>query len=394
MNAMDPESTGQRIARARRRRGLSQAALAGLAGRSESWLSQVERGRRGVDSHAVLTRLAAALRVPVADLTGTPDGSAEDAGSTAAAIEQAMMSYQVTGEPGGDHGLRYLQAAAAACYASYQATRYQQAAVRVAELIGQAESLTPTPAAWQLRSVVYDTAAAVLSRTGHKPLAWMAADRAMTAAAQSGDPLRAAAAAFRMSYVLTGRGHPAAGLDLAVAALEQTAGPPGSPSPEQVSIRGALHLAAATAAAAAYDPAVTRGHLGDAARAAGELGADANHLGTAFGPVNVAIHRMSCALRLGDPQTAITTGESLDSRPLPSGMTGRRTQLHLDLARGYALRRQDAAAVNMLLAAEKLSPQLVRYDPDTSELLIGLLRREHRPSTPELRPLARRAGVI
>jgi hypothetical protein len=153
---------------------------------------------------------------------------------------------------------------------------------------------------------------------------------------------------------------------------------PGAPSPEQVSIRGALHLAAAaTAAAAGYDRAVTRAHLGDAASAAYELGTDANHLGTAFGPVNVAIHGMSCALRLGDPHTAITTGESLDSRPLPPGMTGRRTQLHLDLARGYALRRQDAAAVNMLLAAEKLSPQLVRYDPDTRELLITLLRREH-----------------
>jgi hypothetical protein len=197
-----------------------------------------------------------------------------------------------------------------------------------------------------------------------------------------------------MSYVLTGRGNPAAGLDLAVAALEQAGQARDSPSPELVSIRGALHLAAATAAAAAYDSVVTRGHLGDAATAADELGADANYLGTAFGPVNVAIHRMSSALRLGDPHFAITTGESLDARPLPAGMTGRRTQLHLDLARGYALRRQDAAAVNMLLAAEKLSPQLVRYDPDTRELLIALLRREHRPSTPELRPLARRAGVI
>ncbi len=46
------ETAGQRIARARRRRGLSQAVLAGLVGRSESWLSQVERGKRGVDSHA------------------------------------------------------------------------------------------------------------------------------------------------------------------------------------------------------------------------------------------------------------------------------------------------------------------------------------------------------
>jgi transcriptional regulator with XRE-family HTH domain len=48
MTGTGAESTGQRIARARRRRGLSQAALAGLAGRSESWLSQVERGMRSV----------------------------------------------------------------------------------------------------------------------------------------------------------------------------------------------------------------------------------------------------------------------------------------------------------------------------------------------------------
>jgi transcriptional regulator with XRE-family HTH domain len=57
-DVMDLETSGQRVARARRRRGLSQAVLVGLVGRSESWLSQVERGRRAIDSHAVLTRLA------------------------------------------------------------------------------------------------------------------------------------------------------------------------------------------------------------------------------------------------------------------------------------------------------------------------------------------------
>jgi len=56
--------------------------------------------------------------------------------------------------------------------------------------------------------------------------------------------------------------------------------------------------------------------------------------------------------------------------------------------------RKDAAAVNLLPAGERLSPQLVRYDQATRDLLTELLRREHRPSTPELRPLARRAGVI
>ena len=68
--------------------------------------------------------------------------------------------------------------------------------------------------------------------------------------------------------------------------------------------------------------------------------------------------------------------------------------MNLDLARASALRWKDAAAVNLLIAAERLSPQLVRYDQATREVLTELLRREPRPSTPELRPLARRAGVI
>jgi hypothetical protein len=79
---------------------------------------------------------------------------------------------------------------------------------------------------------------------------------------------------------------------------------------------------------------------------------------------------------------------------ISDALVGRRTQVNLDLARAYAMRRQDAAAVNLLLSAERLSPQLVRYDALTQEVLVSLLRREHQPSTPELRPLARRAGVI
>ena len=41
MTPPDREPAGRRIAWARRRRGLSQAVLAGLVGRSESWLSDV-----------------------------------------------------------------------------------------------------------------------------------------------------------------------------------------------------------------------------------------------------------------------------------------------------------------------------------------------------------------
>jgi hypothetical protein len=158
-------------------------------------------------------------------------------------------------------------------------------------------------------------------------------------------------------------------------------------------VYGALHLAGVHAAAAVYDRAMTATLLARAREIAARTG-DGNRMGTAFGHVNVAMHVISASLQLGDAKTAIETGESLDPASLPAGLTGRRTQLGLYLARAYAMRKQDAAAVNLLLAAERLSPQLVRYDGRTREVIISLLRREHQPSTPELRPLARRAGAI
>ena len=62
---------GERIAIYRRRRGMTQLVLAGLIGRSESWLSQVERGIRPIDRLSVLIDIAHVLKVNVTDLTGS-----------------------------------------------------------------------------------------------------------------------------------------------------------------------------------------------------------------------------------------------------------------------------------------------------------------------------------
>ena len=51
-------TVAQRIRIYRRRRGLSQVRLAIAVGRSESWLSQVERGERSVDRLSVLLKVA------------------------------------------------------------------------------------------------------------------------------------------------------------------------------------------------------------------------------------------------------------------------------------------------------------------------------------------------
>ena len=406
MSPSDQEAAGQRIARARRRRGLSQAVLAGLVGRSESWLSQVERGKRGIDSHSVLVRLADVLRADIEELTGAGDGdeSGRRVHPAASMIEQAMMAYGVTDGsaehegPDNEVSLDYLRAKARSAYRSYQATRYDTAGRILPELICGVETAarsagTASPVAREVRVLVYDTAAALLNRIGEPFLAWAAADRAMSAAEYSGDPLLIAVSAWRLSYMITGRKHPQEALLVAMTAAAALEHAMRTPSPEQLSVYGALHLAAATAASACYDRPATEAALAKARDIADRTG-EANHLGTAFGPVNVALHAISTSLRLGDPRTPTETGEALDTAAMPIGLVGRRTQVNLDLARAYAMCRKDAAAVNLLLTAERLSPQLVRYDRATRDVLTELLRREHRPSTPELRPLARRAGVI
>jgi transcriptional regulator with XRE-family HTH domain len=78
------------------RRGLSQKQLAGLVQRSESWLSQVERGIRSVDKLSVLVDIAKILHVKVETLSGqpfslAPNGEPELDGM--AAIRSALGSY-------------------------------------------------------------------------------------------------------------------------------------------------------------------------------------------------------------------------------------------------------------------------------------------------------------
>src|SRR3954470_12712679 len=92
----DGDGIGRRIATYRRRRGLSQAVLAGLIGRSESWLSQVERGVRSVDRMSVLLDLARVLHVNVEALIGRPWQLAPNGTDVAGALTDvrgALTSY-------------------------------------------------------------------------------------------------------------------------------------------------------------------------------------------------------------------------------------------------------------------------------------------------------------
>jgi hypothetical protein len=127
---------------------------------------------------------------------------------------------------------------------------------------------------------------------------------------------------------------------------------------------------------------------------AGVLGQDANFGWTAFGPTNVAIHRVAVGAELGDPAEALRASEGVDTDQLPEGLNSRRAQVHIHLAWAHGQRRRDADAILHLMEAERIAPQAVRYNVIVRELIREMLARQKRAKTSALHQLAVRAGVL
>lgn len=83
---------------------------------------------------------------------------------------------------------------------------------------------------------------------------------------------------------------------------------------------------------------------------------------TAFGPTNVAIHRVTTAMELGDMQVAIDLG------------------LRIDTARAFDRRNRVDSALDTLLNAERQAPEQVRYRQLSRILVQEIIRRPRPPS--------------
>ena len=405
--ASSPRPIGERIAIYRNRRGMSQTVLAGLVGRSESWLSQVERGVRGVDRISVLIHMAKALRIELTELVGQSfsSGSGDDAHdyAQAAAIRVALTDTRgvrvVGGLDGEQPDLDALDIAVRELQIAYQAARYVAAGEMATTLIRRSQDAASSASGGDRRravvrlSAVYASTAALLSRVGEGSLAWVAADRTISSARSANDPELIAVGLHRLAQALlrTGRVDDAHRIATAAEADLETAAPS---SASATSVRGALLLTAAAAAARGNDPRENLLLLRHARELADALGEDRNDHYIPFGPTNVAIHTVSSAVELGDAADAIRQAEWVQLDRLSAALAGRRSQLHLDLAWAYGQQHNDPAAVFSLIEAERIAPEVLRYDAGSRELLRTCLRRERRTAVPGLRQLATRLGII
>jgi transcriptional regulator with XRE-family HTH domain len=403
--ASDHLSIGERVAFYRARRGLTQAVLANLVGRSEDWLSKIERGEREVRRLDVLTELAAALRVELADLLGQPVLLEDDhEHDDVPAIRDALMAPARLSRVlfGADDGarlpdVRQVWRLTEGAWDHYQKGDVGRTVQLLPRLIQAAQSIETSSAdgldGWAVSSRIHHLATTTLTKIGESDLSWIAAERAMKAADQADDPLVLASAARAGTHALLAVGRYDDAIQLGQTARDWLSRQLRQLDPAALSVQGMLDLRMATAASRRNDRATTTQLLASARAAAEHLGVDANHWQTSFGPTNVALHELSAALDLGDISYVTERGPQIDSSPLP---TVRQVAHQIDLARAFSYAGQDDNAVSSLLTAERKSPQLIHHNPVVREIVRTIHRRtpasnqRHSP----IRALAERCRAI
>jgi transcriptional regulator with XRE-family HTH domain len=396
----DPNALGRRVAFFRKQRGLSQRAFAEMVGRSETWVSQVERGTRQIDRMSVLQALADALNVPLAELAAESPVIAATHQRPDAAIDisLALSSSDALFAVLHEHvkpDVDRLANEVARAWGLAHGSHYDELSQLLVGLLPQLESAVRATTGRTQRAMyaslarAYHACAGVLAKMAEPAAAWVAADRAIAAAERAGDPLLMAEGAFRLALVFQASRRFAQvrrTASTAVAALDSRAA---SGEVAALSLWGALHLQLAIAAARQNDAHTAYTHLDLARTGADRLGADRNDYETEFGPTNVELHTVAVAVELGDAGRALRTAEVLDASALSPERRGR---LLIDVARAHAQRRNVAGAIAAIAEAQQLTPEQVDAHPMVGATVRDLLRSEQ-GRDPDLKALAARLQI-
>ncbi|GAB3841131.1 helix-turn-helix transcriptional regulator [Micromonospora andamanensis] len=362
---------GRRIAQLRVRRGMSQQVFADRIGKSKSWVDKIERGARRLDRLSVIETVAGALGVATGVLVGRDSRQPTVTEMTAAVerVREALARYDIRTTcgttPDLDRQVGYALAA-------YRHAQYPQLLRILPDLLADARHAAaaglPVPAVDMLVRV-YRLAAQVLVKLGEPDLAWLAADRAMTAAGD--DPRRTAIAVVGLAQALRAVRRGRLALAVARTALQRL-GPtpcPDSP-PEDVALAGVLVVEAALAAATCGD-ASTAGSLTDQAAGLARL---SGH-GGGFWPVTVDLARALTAASLGDNGLAIATHERAVSTAAWHRLPAEHRAGHLiDITGAHLALGDHDAAGRALVSADRIAPAETRLRPVARAALTTVLR--------------------
>jgi len=169
----EPCTVGDRVRDVRKRRGLSQRALAESSGVSLSLIKKLEQGDYGRIRLETLHKLAITLRVPTTTLAAQPDAEEPDRGDVEqwTLVRRALEGTAAGSEPAEEPTLDGLTAAFDAAVPLLVANRYAEVRAILPALLQDADALVAgsvngtETAARRLRSQIRQVTAQLMSLT-------------------------------------------------------------------------------------------------------------------------------------------------------------------------------------------------------------------------------------
>ncbi|WP_406202556.1 helix-turn-helix domain-containing protein [Streptomyces sp. NBC_01017] len=401
-------TTGERIKYYRTKAGKTQAAVAGLVGRSDDWLSKVERNVVKIDSLSMLIAIAREFGLDnVADLVGSAVDLSLGNGAehpSVPGIRRALNtppSLLGVGLPGDALNGSQLGERVVEAWGIYEkeTERYGPVGEMLPGLLAESYStLRSTTGEDELEATralvsLLHLHQVFLRRVGERKLSLRAADRAMQIADETGDPALIAAAAWNVCGILTSSGEVADSLELARTTIAHCR-PGEDASPEHLSAYGALHLAAVIAAVRDSKAPTAWDLLREADSIASRLGTDANHFHTSFGPTNVNMHGVHLAAEEGDVVEALHLADNV-TIPADGVLPLERTTRYLvEVMHANRMSGDQYATLHMLRQIMEASPEEIKYFPLVREAVQSLMKRPRPHMHAELHRIAEHVGVL
>ncbi len=345
-----------------------------------------EGGDGPVRRRELLGGLAGLATVPLLPASPAAAHAASDPVSElVAGLERVLLGGTGPASAIGPAGLR---AGLAGVRADFQASRYRALAARLPGLLAAVDGGTAEPA---VAAELYNTAVHVCIKLKVTGLDWLAADRALAAARQAGDPAVSANVTRNVATLLRGAGRYDTAQHLALEAADRLplSGP--AISAEHLSLYGMLLCNAGYAAAQVGDRSRCTELLDEADTAAARLGGDRNEHWTAFGPTEVLLHRISAAWRLGDAGTAIDHARKIRTGTIR--LPERQARYWVDVARAFDQWGKPTECYRALRIAETAAPEEIRAQPKVRALACNLLTAPASPGLSGLREFATRLGA-
>ncbi|GAA1883762.1 helix-turn-helix domain-containing protein [Streptantibioticus ferralitis] len=401
----EQEAIGRRIRRQRLRLGMTQADVAAAVGKSQGWLSKVEKGQIELDRAGLINAIAAALHCHPNDLIERPYAGrtvAENQWQKAAtAILRELRRYDLapvfdgTPRPSSE-----LWADTARLHRLRDAAANVPILQSLPDMFREARALAEMSTghereeAYAVYAMCCKFAHTAAHALGHPELIAMACERAAWSAQLSGDPLMPAVADWMRVWDMWATADWDDSLSLSDKALRSVQAEYDSGDPLAVRVWGSLQLRAAVSAARASNAAEVNHRLSLAQEAADR--ADSNPApvfdrhSLTFSTGNVLIHGVNVALEMSDQTEAIQRDKRADRARVAKLPKSRRGHHRMDMARAWLWDGNRDKALSELSEAERLAPQLVRNHPIARATLRQIVYAERVSTRERLRAMSNR----